>query len=65
MRIFFYSANNNVQEYLRQNLAHYSRLAIENKNFEFLMRCGIQVASGMMYLAKNGVKHVRAFILHT
>ena len=53
-----FCANKSVVEYLDQNFDEYNQKAEKDADFRFLIKCCKQVASGMIFLADNKIKHV-------
>ena len=53
-----FCANKSLQLYLMEHFDEYNQKAEENMDFRFLMKCCSQVASGMIFLADNKIKHV-------
>ena len=54
-----FCANKSVHSYLKEFHHVYVQRAKEAHDYHFIMRSCVQVASGMMFLAENGIKHVR------
>ena len=54
-----FCANKSVHSYLKDFHNVYVQRAKEAHDYHFIMRSCVQVASGMMFLAENGIKHVR------
>ena len=53
-----FCAHNSIQKYLEKSHAKYVQKAKESHDYDFIMRSCVQVASGMTFLAENGIKHV-------
>ena len=51
-----YCALGSVDTYLRKNDLHYIE-CVENKDYEFLLRCCSQVSEGMVFLVDKGIIH--------
>ena len=54
-----FCANKSVHSYLKEFHNVYVQRAKEAHDYHFIMRSCVQVADGMMFLAENGIKHVR------